>query len=141
MSIQVRLGSWPDIKAHAMPIRLAVFVEEQKVPLEEEVDDLDPLSLHALATDASGLVVGTGRLLPDGHIGRMSVLQAYRGQGVGSAVLSALVAQALRSGFTEVVLHAQTHAIDFYSRHDFIAEEEVFYEANIPHVIMRRALK
>jgi len=140
VSIQVRLGSWSEIKEHAMPIRLAVFVEEQNVPIEEEVDDMDPLSLHALATNESGVVVGTGRLLPDGHIGRMSVLEPYRGQGVGSSVLRALVAQALRSGFMEVVLHAQTHAKDFYSRHEFVAEEEVFYEANIPHVIMRRRL-
>ncbi len=141
MSIEVRLGHWPEIKEHAMPIRLAVFVEEQKVPIEEEVDAMDPLSLHALATNEAGLVVGTGRLLPDGHIGRMSVLQAYRGQGVGSSILRALVAQAQLAGFTEVVLHAQTHAKEFYSRHDFIAEEEVFYEANIPHVLMRHAFK
>ncbi len=141
MTIQVRLGSWPEIKDQAMPIRLAVFVEEQKVPLEEEVDQMDPLCVHALALNEQGMVVGTGRLLPDGHVGRMSVLRDYRGKGVGSAVLRALIEQAQLTGFEEVVLHAQTHAKDFYTLHAFIQEGELFYEANIPHVKMRRKLK
>ncbi len=124
-----------------MPIRLTVFVEEQKVPLEEEVDQMDPLCVHALALNEQGLVVGTGRLLPDGHVGRMSVLRDYRGKGVGSAVLNALIEQAQRAGFEEVVLHAQTHAKDFYALHAFTQEGELFYEANIPHIKMRRKLK
>jgi predicted GNAT family N-acyltransferase len=135
------LGSWPEIKAQAMPIRLAVFVQEQNVPLEEEVDQMDPVCVHALALNDAGLAVGTGRLLPDGHVGRMSVLQAYRGKGVGSAILTALVEQAQRAGFKEVILHAQTHAKDFYILHAFVEEGELFYEANIPHIRMRRSLK
>jgi predicted GNAT family N-acyltransferase len=138
VSIQVRLGQWDEIKDQAMPIRLDVFVHEQKVPIEEEVDEMDPLSVHALAFNDTGLVVGTGRLLPDGHIGRMSVLQAYRGLGVGSAVLAALMERAQALDFSEVILHAQTHAKSFYSLHGFEQEGEIFYEANIPHVIMRR---
>ncbi len=141
MTIVVRLGSWPEVKDQAMPIRFAVFVEEQNVPLEEEVDQMDPLCVHALALNEQGLVVGTGRLLPDAHIGRMSVLRDYRGKGVGSAVLRALIAQAQRAGFAEVVLHAQTHAKDFYVLHGFTQEGELFYEANIPHIKMRRKTK
>ncbi len=124
-----------------MPIRLAVFVHEQKVPVEEEVDQMDPLSIHAVALNDQGLAVGTGRLLPDGHVGRMSVLLPYRSTGVGSALLTALVEQARRSGFEEVILHAQTHAKNFYLLHGFMEEGEMFYEANIPHVRMRRHLK
>ena len=138
MSIQVRLGQWDEMKEHAMPIRLAVFVHEQKVPIEEEVDEMDPLCVHALALNDAGQVIGTGRLLPDGHIGRMSVLQAYRGLGVGSAVLGALMAEAEKLAFSEVILHAQTHAKNFYCLHGFEQEGEMFYEANIPHVMMRR---
>lgn len=141
MAIQVRLGSWSETKAQAMPIRLAVFVQEQNVPLEEEVDQMDPESVHALAFNAAGSAVGTGRLLPDGHVGRMSVLQAYRGKGVGSAILTALVDHAQRAGFKEVVLHAQIHAKAFYTLHAFVEEGALFYEANIPHIRMRRSLK
>jgi predicted GNAT family N-acyltransferase len=71
----------------------------------------------------------------------MSVLRDYRGKGVGSAILNALVAQARLAGFEEVILHAQTHAINFYVRHAFLEEGELFYEANIPHKRMRRSLK
>lgn len=141
MAIQVRLGSWTETKTQAMPIRLAVFVQEQNVPLEEEVDQMDPICVHALALNDAGLPIGTGRLLPDGHVGRMSVLQAYRGKGVGSAILTALVEQAQRAGFKEVILHAQAHAKDFYTLHAFVEEGELFYEANIPHIRMRRSLK
>ena len=141
MSIQVKLGSWSEIKNQAMPIRLAVFVQEQNVPIEEEVDQMDPLCVHAIALNEQGTVIGTGRLLPDGHVGRMSVLRDYRARGVGSAILNALVGQAQRAGFEEVILHAQTHAIDFYASHAFVEEGELFYEANIPHKKMRRSLK
>ena len=96
-AIEVRLGAWIDLRDEAAPIRYAVFVDEQKVPAEIELDDWDALSLHALALDAQGRVLGTGRLLPDGHIGRMAVLQSARGQGVGTALLRALL-QAARAG-------------------------------------------
>lgn len=141
MSIQVRLGNWSEIKNQAMPIRLEVFVQEQNVPIEEEVDQMDPLCVHAIALNEIGLVIGTGRLLPDGHVGRMAVLKDYRGKGVGSALLKALVRQAQQAGFEEVILHAQTHATNFYAMHAFYEEGEMFYEANIPHIKMRRSLK
>lgn len=141
MSIQIRLGNWSEIKILAMPIRLAVFVQEQHVPIEEEIDQMDPLCTHAIAQNEQGIVVGTGRLLPDGHVGRMAVLRDYRGQGVGSAVLDALVKQARYAGFEEVILHAQTHAKDFYALHGFRQEGELFYEANIPHIKMRLNLR
>jgi predicted GNAT family N-acyltransferase len=124
-----------------MPIRLEVFVQEQNVPIEEEVDQMDPLCVHAIALNEIGLVIGTGRLLPDGHVGRMAVLKDYRGKGVGSALLKALVRQAQQAGFEEVILHAQTHATNFYAMHAFYEEGEMFYEANIPHIKMRRSLK
>jgi predicted GNAT family N-acyltransferase len=139
MSIQISLGDWSEIKHQAMPIRLAVFVQEQQVPLEEEVDQMDPLCVHAIALNQMGLAMGTGRLLPDGHVGRMAVLRDYRGQGVGSAILDALVMRAQHVGFKEVILHAQTHAKDFYASHGFSEEGEIFYEANIPHIKMRRS--
>lgn len=133
----VQLGSWAELRAEAAPIRFAVFVDEQKVPAEIEVDEWDGRSLHAIARDAQGRAVGTGRLLPDGHVGRMAVLRAARASGVGSALLTALIEAARARGFAEVVLSAQTHAIPFYRRHGFAAEGGIYDDAGIPHQSMR----
>ena len=137
---RVEVGAWATLQASAAPIRLAVFVHEQLVPLEEEIDALDALCVHAVAFDAQGHALATGRLLPDGHIGRMAVLKAVRGRGLGSAVLNALMQQARQKGFAEVVLSAQTHAQAFYARHGFVPEGAEYLDANIPHVLMRKAL-
>ena len=136
----IELLSWVEAQREASPIRLAVFVEEQKVPLVMEIDEHDPACMHALARLDDGTVVGTGRLLPDGHIGRMAVLKAWRGQGVGGAILEALVAAARGRGDREVMLSAQTHALKFYGRHGFAEEGEVYDDAGIPHQAMRRKL-
>ncbi len=121
-------------------VRHAVFVEEQRVPAELEVDALDPLSHHVIAVDADGLAIGAGRLTPDQRIGRMAVHADWRGRGVGDALLQALVAEAKRRGWGEVSLHAQLHARDFYARNGFLAEGPPFEEAGIGHQTMRRRL-
>jgi len=138
--LRIELGPWPALRERAAPIRRAVFVDEQKVPLEMELDEFDPLSLHALALDSQGRAVGTGRLLPDGHIGRMAVLRDARGQGVGSALLQALMQAARARGDREVALSAQAHAVPFYLRFGFVAEGDAYGDAGIPHRAMRRAL-
>jgi predicted GNAT family N-acyltransferase len=84
-------------------------------------------------------VLGTGRLLPDGHIGRMAVLRQARGAGVGSALLRALMQAARARGDREVMLSAQTHALPFYERFGFVAEGEAYDDAGIPHRVMRLA--
>ncbi len=136
----IELGDWAAMRARAEPVRFEVFVEEQKVPAEIELDEFDAVSLHALALDAGGNVLGTGRLLPDGHIGRMAVRACARGRGVGAALLRALMDAARRRGDREVVLSAQTHAIPFYERFGFVAEGEEYDDAGIPHRLMRRRL-
>lgn len=139
-SVEVEIADWARAEARVMPVRTAVFVVEQGVPESIERDAMDALSRHAIARDASGAVVATGRLLPDGHIGRMAVLAALRGMGCGGAVLQALMAEAARLGMAEVVLNAQVHAQDFYQRHGFVADGELFLEAGIEHRTMRRRL-
>jgi predicted GNAT family N-acyltransferase len=138
--VRILLGRWDDLRDRATPIRFKVFVEEQKVPAEIELDDWDPQCLHALALDDAGRVLGTGRLLPDGHVGRMAVLREARGTGTGTALLQALMQAARERGHRHVVLSAQTHAVPFYARLGFAIEGEVYDEAGIPHVDMRRAL-
>jgi predicted GNAT family N-acyltransferase len=134
----VRLADWDTLREHARAVRYAVFVVEQKVPVELEWDEMDAVSWHAVAYDAAGNPVGTGRLLPDGHIGRMAVLKPARGAGVGGAILEGLIARAAELDYGELVLNSQTEAIPFYARFGFIAEGEEFMEAGIPHRVMRR---
>lgn len=136
----LNLSGWEQAEAQVMPLRIEVFVREQGVPLELEYDEFDAVSLHAVCADAAGRVLATGRLLPDGHIGRLAVVADWRGRGLGGRVLEALVAEAGRRGLAEVLLHAQTQAEDFYRRHGFVADGEVFDEADIEHRRMRRPL-
>ncbi len=138
---QIKLGDWGTLSADAKAIRTEVFVEEQGVPAELEMDSMDALCLHAVAYDADGTPVGTGRLLPDGHIGRMAVRKPARGSGIGGELLQALMAQARARGDALVALSAQTHAAPFYQRHGFAIEGEEFYEAGLPHINMQRSFK
>ncbi|HJV02712.1 MAG TPA: GNAT family N-acetyltransferase [Burkholderiaceae bacterium] len=133
----IRLGTWDDLHADAKAIRFEVFVAEQNVPADIELDDMDAVCLHAVAYDAAGQAIGTGRLLPDGHIGRMAVRKMARGSGVGGALLQALMAQARARGDRRVVLSAQTQAAPFYQRHGFSIAGEEFYEAGIAHIDMQ----
>jgi len=136
----IRLCSWDDARAEARRIREQVFVREQGVPLEMELDENDPHCDHALAFAADGAAVGTGRLLPDGHVGRMAVLRAWRGQGVGALLLQALVERARQRGDTRVRLNAQSYATGFYRRYGFEVTGPEFMDAGIPHVAMYRDL-
>lgn len=137
MSWRILSGDWSSLGKAASAVRHEVFVLEQGVPEEMEWDAMDTRSLHALAVDPSGQALGTGRLLPDGHIGRMAVRAAVRGQGIGGAILDALMETAQRRGDRFVLLHAQIHAEPFYRRHGFVPEGGQFMEAGIPHILMR----
>jgi predicted GNAT family N-acyltransferase len=136
---RIELLDWERARTEASRIRTEVFVREQRVPAAIEMDEHDAACLHALAY-VDGKAVGTGRLLPDGHIGRMAVLRESRSLGVGRAILERLIAEARRRGIREVRLSAQTHALGFYARHGFVAVGAVFEEAGIPHQEMRLAL-
>lgn len=139
-SFSIRLCDWDEACREARPIRERVFVHEQGVPLELELDDEDPRSDHALAYGADGAAVGTGRLLPDGHIGRMAVLKEWRGKGVGALLLQALMEQARKRGHVRARLNAQTYAVGFYRRYGFEVAGPEFMDAGIAHVAMQRDL-
>ena len=136
---KIELLDWEAARAEASRIRFKVFVEEQGVPRDIELDELDARCVHALAFE-EGRAVGTGRLLPDAHIGRMAVLEGWRGRGIGSQILESLIAKARSRGDTAVILSAQVHALEFYARHGFQAAGEIYQEAGIPHRTMRRKL-
>ena len=130
---------WEKAKPLASPIRFAVFVREQRVPPEIELDAHDAVSLHAISF-IENKAVATGRLLPDGHIGRMAVLKAWRGRGIGAQMLARLVEAAQQRGDRQVALSAQVHALGFYRSHGFRPVGEVYQEAGIDHQAMVRDL-
>lgn len=132
VQVRVELGSWAELKAELEPLRREVFIVEQSVPEALEWDDDDASSVHALARIGDD-VVACGRLLEDGHIGRMAVRKSWRLRGIGRSVLDALIAEAARRGLSRLVLNAQTHALGFYERAGFLAEGEEFDDAGIPH--------
>jgi len=136
---KIKTATWPDDMSSLKDIRFEVFVQEQGVPAEEEIDANDPLSIHAIAW-SDGAAAACGRLLPDGHIGRMAVRKPYRGQGVGAMVLEHLIERARQRGDREVVLSAQTHAVGFYEKFGFATYGAEYLDCNIPHRDMRKIL-
>ena len=136
---RIELLSWEEARPHASPIRFAVFVEEQGVPRDIELDEQDAVSLHAVAFEGTK-PIATARLLPDGHIGRMAVLKAWRGRGLGALMLKSLVNRAKERGNREILISAQVHAVPFYRAHGFIPEGGEYLEAGIRHQAMKRRL-
>ncbi|MDH3287067.1 MAG: GNAT family N-acetyltransferase [Betaproteobacteria bacterium] len=135
----VKPAIWATDAGTLCAIRMKVFVEEQHVPLALEWDGEDERCEHALVYVPDQTPVGTGRLLPDGRIGRLAVLRDWRRQGAGSALLEYFLQLARQKGFAMVKLHAQTRAMAFYARHGFEAHGEEFMDAGIPHVEMSRS--
>jgi predicted GNAT family N-acyltransferase len=140
VTYQIRLADWTHDQPALRQIRLAVFVDEQRVPEALEWDGIDGDCRHIIAETAAGEPIGCARLLPDGHIGRVAVLAHSRGQGVGDALLARMIALAKEVGHRRVIVNAQTHALAFYQRHGFVALGPEFDDAGIPHQAMARLL-
>ena len=142
--VQLQSGSWNDLGRAAERVRLEVFVREQGVPREIEIDEFDPICRHVVAFNALNQPVATGRLVSEapgvGRIGRMAVTREVRGSKVGRQVLDALMEAAKQRGDKEVVLHAQWHAQSFYARAGFVPEGEIYQEAGIDHITMRKSI-
>lgn len=134
----IQPADWRAFAEDLLKVRTAVFVDEQSVPPELEIDGLDDQCFHVRAVTASGETVGTARLLPDFHIGRMSVLKPWRGQNIGAAMLQYLISEAQHRGAKEVILSAQVSAIGFYQKFDFQIISEPYLDAGIKHVDMRK---
>jgi len=138
--IEIRIVDWDRYSETLSSLRHTVFVEEQGVPIELELDGEDASAWHAAAFSDDGRLIGTGRMLGSGKIGRMAVSQSMRGQGIGRGLLDALVAEARRLKFEEVSLGAQLPAVSFYERAGFKAYGDVFLDAGIDHRMMRLVL-
>ncbi|WP_215843278.1 GNAT family N-acetyltransferase [Acidithiobacillus montserratensis] len=136
--IQIHSVEFLDERPLLERIRIQVFVEEQGVPEYLEMDDRDEFCLHFLAF-CDGLAVGTARLDLglNGKVGRLAVLQPYRGRGVGKSLMAFLHQSAWDLGLTGVWCHAQLSAKGFYAQMGYTGEGAVFQEAGIDHIAMR----
>jgi predicted GNAT family N-acyltransferase len=135
--LTVRIADFAADEPALRSVRFAVFVDEQRVPADVEIDDRDPLCVHVLALDGD-VPVGTGRV--DIEIGRVAVVPGMRRRGVGTLVMERLHAIAAELGLARVWCHAQTAALPFYEGLGYRATGSIFDEADIPHVRMERPL-
>lgn len=145
-AITVKQVGTPAELEGAFSLRMRVFVGEQGVPADIELDEADtaPDTVHAVALQ-NGVVIGTGRLLPDvdgrgPHIGRMAVARERRRDGVGGRILRFLEQQGRHRGFRQITLHAQEYVKSFYAGHGYREVGDVFEEAGIPHREMVKEL-
>ena len=145
--VHIRTGPWSQLQPDASAVRVRVFVDEQKIPLEMEWDEADNVALHAVAYNRLGQPLATGRLLQGNpaepgvaRIGRMAVERVVRGTRLGRDILETLADVARQRGDREVRLHAQCSAQGFYGRLGFSAVGAPFEEAGIAHIEMARPL-
>ncbi|MFH8380936.1 GNAT family N-acetyltransferase [Kitasatospora sp. NPDC018058] len=153
MPVSIRVAEGEADLTLVRDVRREVFIVEQNVPEELEYDEYDRTSVHLLAVAADGAALGTGRLIfgeqalkltggVEGRVllGRLAVVAAARGTGLGAELVRAIEAAGLERGAVEVELHAQVQALGFYERLGYVAEGPVYDDAGIPHRTMTRAL-
>jgi predicted GNAT family N-acyltransferase len=136
--VMLRTAAWDRDRAAISAVRREVFCEEQGIAEELDFDGSDTACAHVLAITARGDPVGTGRIAADGTPGRVAVLKAWRGRGIGTRIMQALLDVARARGQSAVSLHAQLDTVAFYEKLGFRRQGEVFIEAGIPHVTMVR---
>ncbi|MBU1244132.1 GNAT family N-acetyltransferase [Myxococcota bacterium] len=131
----IREAHWSTEREALLRVRHTVFTLEQNVDALEDEDGRDPESLHAVVL-CGGEAVATGRVLPEGKIGRLCVLAAHRNRGVGTRLFSFLFERAKSLGTPRITLGAQLHAVRIYEKFGFHVTGEPFLDANIPHLKM-----
>lgn len=137
----VSLVCWHDGEPLLRAIREAVFIREQHVPEELEWDSMDGGSRHALALTLKGEAIGCGRILPNGHIGRMAVLPEWRNKRVGTAIMEIMLNEARARGLKQVDVEAQVQALPFYHLFGFVEHGNEFMDAGMPHKKMKLKLE
>jgi YbgC/YbaW family acyl-CoA thioester hydrolase len=139
--LRVQLGPWAELGEAARAVRTAVFVHEQGIPAAMEWDEHDATCRHAVVFNRLGMPVACARLLPDGHIGRVAVVQAMRGSQAGKLVMQTLMLDARTAGHSHAEISAQLAVVGFYARLGFCSVGEPYAEAGIAHICMRAELR
>ncbi len=139
-TLRIRLAGWEQDSAAIRWVRNTVFSDEQGISESLDFDGRDQECVQVLARIGEGKAIGTARMLPDGHVGRIAVHKEWRGRGVGTRLVEFLTDVARDRGFAEIHLHSQAQAAGFYARLGFEARGETFMEAGIEHVLMVRVL-
>lgn len=134
---QVEVVSWQSHQAALSQVRQQVFIDEQNVPVELELDDLDADAIHLLVENQENQPIACARLLANGSIGRMAVLMDWRMRGIGLAMLDKAISIHRQLGRNTISLSAQTHAIGFYLKAGFVVVSTPYLDANIQHVDMQ----
>lgn len=135
-----RFADWMQEKELMMSVRRLVFVVEQRVPEDIEIDELDPVCVHVLALTGDGRPVGTARMTGNGRIGRCAVLEQWRGHGIATRLVTMLIEKAVESGLSSVCLNSQVTAMPFYEKLGFVPRGTEFVEAGIIHKPMVKML-
>lgn len=133
---RVQSGHWDKLEQDAKFIRKQVFIIEQNIPEEEEWDDQDMISDHFVVYDQDQ-PIATARLLQNNSVGRVAVLKAYRGQGIGRMIMLEIIRQAHQQDRTFLQLSSQVHAISFYEKLGFSIQGDAYDECGIPHIKMQ----
>jgi predicted GNAT family N-acyltransferase len=139
--MNIRTTSFEESEEDIRFVRDTVFGEEQKVCRELDWDGMDTRCIHVVATDTRRNPIGTGRMQPDGRIGRLGVLKTWRGRGIGGRMLEALIESAHSLDLDEVHLHAQLQMVSFYYKRGFAKDGGEFMEVGIRHINMTRSTK
>ena len=134
----ISTADWQIDQLALIELRTQVFVDEQKVPADMEIDEKDPVCQHYKVTNSDGTIVATARLLANAYIGRMCVHSRLRGSGIGGSLLQYIIEQAESQGFKQLHLNAQVDAVPFYQRFGFVTDSDIFVEAGIDHQHMTR---
>lgn len=137
---RVQSGHWDKLEQDAKFIRKQVFIIEQNIPEEEEWDDQDMISQHFVIYDQDQ-PIATARLLQNNSVGRVAVLKAYRGQGIGRMIMLEIIRQAHQQDRTFLQLSSQVHAISFYEKLGFSIQGDAYDECGIPHIKMQLVIE
>ncbi|MFK8932982.1 GNAT family N-acetyltransferase [Acinetobacter junii] len=137
---RVQSGHWNKLEQDAKFIRKQVFIIEQNIPEEEEWDDQDMISDHFVVYDQDQ-PIATARLLQNNSVGRVAVLKAYRGQGIGRMIMLEIIRQAHQQDRTFLQLSSQVHAISFYEKLGFSIQGDAYDECGIPHIKMQLVIE
>lgn len=137
--LNIQFGPWEQLASAARPIREQVFILEQQISPEDEWDAEDEISLHFIVHDGMK-AIATARLLKNNSIGRVAVLKAHRGQGIGKILMQAIIQQAKLEQREYLKLSSQVHAIAFYAALGFVVEGDEYLDCGIQHQDMYMAL-